>query len=222
MPVYWKSERNNEIRKYRAKAVEIMDNYRDKTYNQNVLILYSETKFRVKIGGDWFTGTLDQVRQNIDGTIELIDFKTSRRKRKRAFLENDIQLNLYSYALKYGELLVGNKWVQPNILVDYATWYHLRNHQIRKRTTKNGSKGEEKGYPLLRTEKSKDDLRNFREEIRTVVIAMTKDWYYKNNNSCVFCSYKEECLNEIPENIIKKAKRKGVLNNEQLEAITAG
>ncbi len=209
IPVYWKSgDREKELDKLVANAVEIIEGYRSNPKNRNIKVLYSEQKFRVKIAGQIFTGTIDQVRKNPDGTIELLDFKSGKQMPTLPFLYNDWQLNLYTYALKYGELEINGKWVIVNILPDFSSWYFLRAHEIRKRTTKNGKVGEQKGQPLIRTQKDIVLLREFREQMKNLLKVMLKDWHFPNPNHCQLCGYTGTCVNRstmISKNLADEA-----------------
>ena len=202
IPVRWKRDMAKEIEALKVNAVEILENYRSKAYNQDAIVLFSEVQFRVKILGYLFTGTIDQVRKNLDGTIELLDFKSSKMRPNQYAIPNDLQLTLYSYAIKFGELLVDNIWVKPNMLVDSVGIYFLRGHEIYKRKVPGKEIGDEKGSPFMRTTKSIQDLRAFRTEIRHQLSAMLKDWYYPNVASCAFCTYARHCISRndtIPE-----------------------
>lgn len=126
IPVFWKNNRELELSEHEQNAVEILEGYRKRSENQKAKVLYSETEFRVKISGYLFCGTIDQVRENEEGTTELIDFKSGKQMPSVAYLHNDWQLNLYLYALKYGELKVNDQWIKPNLLPTYASWYFLR------------------------------------------------------------------------------------------------
>jgi len=194
IPVRWERDIATELEALKVNAVEILENYRSKAYNQDALVLFSEVQFRVKILGFEFTGTIDQVRKNPDGTVELIDFKSSKMRPNQYAIPNDLQLTLYGYACKFGELLVDGIWVKPNMLVDSVGIYFLRAHEVYKRKTGNSNVGDEKGDPFFRTTKSIQDLRAFRHEIRSQLSAMVKPWYYPNTASCAFCSYTAHCL----------------------------
>ena len=194
IPVRWKRDMHKEIEALKVNAVEILENYRSKDYNRDALVLFSEAQFRVKILGYLFTGTIDQVRKNLDGTIELLDFKSSKMRPNQYAIPNDLQLTLYSYALKFGELLVDGIWVKPNLLVDSVGIYFLRAHEVYKRKVTGKEIGDEKGSPFMRTTKSIQDLRAFRTEIRHQLSAMVKPWYYPNTASCSFCTYSEHCI----------------------------
>jgi len=207
--VFWKSNRESEISAYEKNAIEILDGYRKRPENQNAKILYSETKFRVQISGYLFTGTIDQVRENVDKTVELIDFKSGKQMPSVAFLHNDWQLNLYLYAIRFGELKVHDQWIKPKLLPTYSSWYFLRGHEIRKRSTVNGSAGEEKGMALIRTQKGMHELKQFRQDLSNLLKSMLKSWHYPNPNACSFCSYSELCIKrhkDIPADLVLQAK----------------
>ena len=195
-------ESNIEIRwketqeKYLENALEILNGYKANPINRTFEILYSEVKFRVKIHGHLFTGTIDQVRRDNKGKLELLDLKSAKQRPNNSFLLNDWQLRLYSYALAYGEVQQANGlWVKPQIFVDYASWYFLRAHEIRKRTTVNGKVGEEKGIPLYRTDRSLEDLKLFKMELKYLLNSMLRDWHYCRPDFCVMCHYTHYCKN---------------------------
>ncbi|MDZ7796971.1 MAG: PD-(D/E)XK nuclease family protein [Candidatus Marinimicrobia bacterium] len=161
-----------------------------------------------------FTGTIDQVRRNPDGTIELVDLKSSKQRPPLSYLLNDWQLRLYTYALAYGEIQQANElWVKPQLHVNHASWYFLRAHEVRKRTTANGKAGEQKGDPLIRTKRTSEDLKLFKLELKALLNSMLRDWHYPNPNFCVMCHYQSYCnsraqgsydLSEEEQQIIRK------------------
>ena len=209
IPVFWKTNRETELAAYEKNAIEILDGYRKRPENQSAKVLYSETKFRVKISGYMFTGTIDQVRENQDSTIELLDFKSGKQMPSVAYLHNDWQLNLYLYALRFGELKVNNDWVRLKLQPRYSSWYFLRGHEVRKRTTVNGPAGEEKGTALIRTQKGLPELKQFRLDLSNLLKSMLKSWHFPNPNACSFCSYSEICIKrhqDISSKLVQEAK----------------
>jgi len=208
IPVRWKKGMAEDVKALKRNAIEILENYRKKEYNQQVIVLFSEVEFKVKILGYEFTGTIDQVRKNHDGSLELIDFKSGMQRPNLYAVKNDIQLTLYAYALKFGELLVDGIWVKPNMLVDSVAIYFLRGHESYKRKVPGKDVGDEKSDPFIRVSKSIQDLRNFRKEVRGLLSAMLKPWYYPNTASCAFCAYKSQCdtrNDNIPDSDINMA-----------------
>ena len=211
IPVRWKGDMHKEIESLKANAVEILENYRSKDYNKNAVVLFSETRFRSRILGYEFTGTIDQVRLNPDNSVELLDFKSSAQRPNYYAIPNDIQLSLYAYVLKYSELFVDGIWVKPNMLVDSVGIYFLRAHEVYKRKVPGKEVGDEKSDPFIRTTKSINDLRAFRHEIRAQLSAMVKPWYYPNtvSGACSYCSYSEHCVsrnNNVPEEDVELAQ----------------
>jgi RecB family exonuclease len=210
IPVLWRGNRQRELELFTKNAAEILSGYQSFPENKNATVLFAESPFRVSVGGYHFTGTIDQVRKNPDGTVELLDFKSSKQRPHPASLENDWQLNLYTYALQYGELELNGQWIRPGILADHSSIYFLRAHEVRKRTTVNGKAGEEKGDPFLRTQKNFEDLRNFRKESMALLKVMLKDWHFPNTNGCLICSFKEHCLSRQPcvsNSLVAKAQK---------------
>ena len=209
IPVRWKRDMETEIEALTVNAVEILENYRSKDYNRDALVLFSEVRFRVKILGYKFTGTIDQVRKNLDGTIEMLDFKSSKMRPNQYAIPNDLQLTLYSYAIKFGELLVDGIWVKPNMLMDSVGIYFLRGHEIYKRKVPGKEIGDEKGDPFIRTRKTIQDLRAFRIEVRHQLSAMLKNWYFPNTASCAFCTYTQHCISRndnVPQSEASQAQ----------------
>jgi RecB family exonuclease len=202
-PIYWKDDREKELTKYLVSAAEILGNYRKDPLNQSALIILAEAPFRVKVAGYCFTGTIDQLRQNYDGTLELIDYKSNAQAPNTAFLANDWQLNLYTYALWKGEVQQPDgTWKQMNILPYFSSWYFLRNHEVRKRSTVNGKAGEQKGDALLRTHKTQYSLKLFEKETADLMKVMLKNWHFPNPNHCQLCGYSFECLSRLKENTL--------------------
>ena len=180
--------------KYCDNAIEIIRGYREDPLNTEVEILFSEVKFRVKIHSHMFTGTIDQVRRNPDGTLELVDLKSAQQRPCISFLLNDWQLRLYSYALAYGEIQQANGlWVKPQLFVNYASWVFLRGYEVRKRTTSNGKVGEQKGEPLIRTKRTSGDLKLFKMELKALLNSMLRDWHFPNTSHCIMCHYTSYC-----------------------------
>ena len=210
VPIFWKGDPGRELERLVKNGVEILNGYRGNLENILARVIYSEVKFRVKVAGEIFTGTIDQVRENTEGFTDLIDFKSNRQKPTDAFLKNDWQLSLYAYALRFGEMLIAGEWIKPKILPENTTWYFLRNHEIRKTNTMYGKKGEEKGDPIFRSKRSMDDLKRFRVHTKHLLNSMLKDWYYPNTNHCIMCSYKPDCIGgeyQIQEELIDEVKK---------------
>lgn len=209
IPVRYQKGREEDLKAFTATAVEIVDGYRRRPKNKLSTMLFQEVQFRVKIRSELYEGTIDGLRQLPDGKIELFDFKSNAIRPNVHAVAADIQLNLYTYAARFGEFKVGDEWIKPHILADYSSIYYLPAHKIRKRNSPLGEKGSEMGYPLIRTSKSIEDLRAFRKEVSNILKSMLKPWYFKNNShACMFCQYTDLCQSEnamVSDRVASKA-----------------
>ena len=100
--------------------------------NINANVIMSELSFKVNIGKYLFAGTIDQVRKNSDGSIELVDFKTSKKMPSIHSLMRSYQFAVYMLALRDGTFSDGKKY---GITPDIITWYHLRDYQEYEKPT---------------------------------------------------------------------------------------
>ena len=200
IPVRFQKDRETDLNAFTATAVEIVDGYRRRLENKQSKMLYQEVQFRVKIRSEFFEGTIDALRELPGGKIELLDYKSNAIRPNVHAVAADIQLNLYTFACLWGEFRIGDdEWIKPHILPDYSSIYYLPAHKIRKRNSPQGEKGQEMGYPLIRTSKSIEDLRAFRIEVSNILKSMLKPWYFRNNSTaCVFCQYTDLCQSETP------------------------
>ena len=213
IPVDW-NNRDSEVEKYRNMAVEIVTNYRQKPYNRESRIILAETPFSVKVGRVAFTGTVDQIRENPDGSLELLDFKTSQRVPPEVALVSSYQLILYSLAMLYGTFHTPDGPVQFLQLPDYATWYHLRNHIPYKRKTTVGDrvflKGDEKpGDPRHRISITPDMISAFRKDVGKVARAINEGIFPRiaSTANCSLCRFSRACMQD---------KESDALNNKQI------
>ncbi len=117
--------RQKTLEEFEAAAARILEDYRWRRENQEARVLYSGQRFRVEMEDFMLTGTIYLVRENPDGTIELVFFIPREDPFPAARLHNDWQLNLMTYALSYGEIKVGDEWIKPALLPDFSSWYFL-------------------------------------------------------------------------------------------------
>ena len=193
IPIAWKKSREEDLQKLEEHACEILTGYRDWEENRNCKLLHSEVQFKVKIGGHELTGTIDQVRINSNGELDLVDLKSGMQRPRAIALYHDWQLSLYAYALKYGKLIIHGSEVRVRMSVDRAVIYHLRAHERYKRNSKYGQKGEEKGRPFIICQKPAWDHQRFKQDLLNIIKMMTKDWPFPNPNSCGFCGFQTIC-----------------------------
>jgi RecB family exonuclease len=207
-PVLYADDPEKTFTGFVKDAVEILESYRQDENNRNVEVLLSEAPFRMTYAGHEFAGIIDQVRRNPDGTVELIDFKSNKQPPQKHALVMDYQLLLYMLALKHGEVLIGDEWVELNLQVDYTSWYFLRYLMKRKRTTVNGQAGEQFGDPLFRIQRSLMDVRRARMQIKGILRLMATGVYPANPHFCQICSFKQTCLGSVNDMIIPKHETK--------------
>jgi RecB family exonuclease len=209
-PIHWKKSKQADMDSLEDNAAEILSGYRNWEENHLCKVLYSEVKFKVKIGGFDLSGTIDQVRLNSDGELDLVDLKSGMQRPNAIALRRDWQLGLYAYALKHGMLIINGSEVRVRLNVDRVVIYHLRAHEIYKRGSKYGRKGFEKGRPFIVCQKSALDHHLFKHDLLNIIKMMTKDWPFPNPNACGFCGYQERChsrtlLDTAPQ--VRRVKR---------------
>jgi len=197
------NNRDEEVSKYRADAVEIINQYRQKPYNREARVILSEAPFTAKIGRVEFTGTVDQIRENPDGSLELLDYKSSQRVPPEAALTSSYQLILYSLAMLYGTFHTENSEVQFHQLPDHATWYHLRNHIPYRRKTTVGNrvflKGDEKpGDPRHRISITPDMIAAFRKDVAKIARAIKEGIFPRvaTTANCSLCKFSKACMQD--------------------------
>jgi RecB family exonuclease len=193
IPIHWKESKQAEMDILEKHAVEILTGYCNWEENHLCQVLYSEVQFKVKIGGFELTGTIDQVRKNSDGELDLVDLKSGMQRPRAISLRSDWQLSLYAYALKYGRLIINGSEVRIPVSVDRAVIYHLRAHELYKRNSKYGRQGFEKGRPFIVCQKSAWDHQQFKHDFLNIVKMMTKDWPFPNPSACGYCAYQDIC-----------------------------
>ena len=193
IPIRWKKGVDEDKMIMKTHAEEILQGYVHHEQNRTSTLMYSEAKFRVRVSGMLLTGTIDQVRRNMDNTLELIDLKSGMQRPMKHALQRDWQLNLYAYALRYGEIFINDSWVRILMKVHRTSIYFLRAHEIYKRDGKYGKKGSQKGQPWIGVEKPSWELIQFKQELRNIIKMMTRDWAFPITSSCGFCAYRDQC-----------------------------
>ena len=216
IPIFWKEDRDKILKKLKAEAVEMLDNYRSKDYNQNCEILLSEAQFTLQLGkAGMFTGTIDQLRINADGEYELIDFKTSKFAPHQSFLDVDYQLSLYANAIWQGVFRTAEDnlktvGIPPEKLK--LCWYHLRDHLTYKRNGGKGKIGDEKGDPRRFTYRTRKQLQEMKNDLQTIIRWMDKLDFPRNPNyaSCPLCAFTEVCSEDSKGEGLSRSERKSI------------
>ncbi|MEJ2636139.1 MAG: hypothetical protein P8184_12710 [Calditrichia bacterium] len=121
IPLLW-MDREKTLEEFENAAVRILEDYRWRRENREARWLYAGQRFRVEMEDFMLTGTIDLVRENPDGTIELMVFIPGKNPFPAARLHNDWQLNLMTYVLSSGEIKGGDEWVKPALIPDFSSW----------------------------------------------------------------------------------------------------
>ena len=216
VPIFWKEDREKTVKKFKAEAVEMLDNYRKKDYNKNCEVILSEAEFTLQLGkAGMFTGTIDQLRRNPDGSYELVDFKTSKFAPHQAFLDVDYQLSLYTNAVWQGVFKMPDGSfkkvsIPPEMLT--ITWLHLRDHLTYKKKSKNGEIGDEKGDPRRQTTRTRKQLLEMKNDLQTILRWIRNLQFPKNPSysTCNLCSYSEACVDDSAGNGLSRGERKSI------------
>ena len=200
IPIQWK-DRDKQVAAYRRDAVDMLANYRDKDYNRNARILLSEATFLVKIGDHYYRGTIDQLRENPDGSLELVDFKTSQATPSPLFLATDYQFSLYAWALEQGWFLKDGKSHRFGRRPDYCTLYHLRHHIPYRRNCDGGKTGEERGDPGYTTTRTDEQFRQMLGDLHSIAEAIRLELFPRNPSqwTCSMCKYRAHCQSTTVE-----------------------
>ncbi len=214
IPIFWKENREETIKKLTNEAVEMLNNYRSKDYNKNSKVGLSEAKFTVKLGrAGLFSGTIDLLRKNPDGVIELVDYKTSQFAPADAFLATDFQLGIYAYAcwmgtFKFpdGSLKMLN--IPPEDLS--IVYYHLRDHLEYKRNCGNGNIGDEKGDPRRITKRTRTQLSDLKRDLSAIVSNIHRMSFPRNPSwsTCPHCSFTNICAEDSEGLALNRNERK--------------
>ena len=200
IPILWK-DRDKQIAAYRRDAVDMLANYRSKDYNHSAKILLSEATFLVKIGDHYYRGTIDQLREYPDGSLELVDFKTSQATPTPLFLATDYQFSLYAWALEQGWFIKNGKSLRLGRRPDYCTLYHLRHHIPYRRNCDGGKAGEERGDPRYTTTRTDEQFRQMLGDLHSIAEAIRLQLFPRNPGqwTCSMCRYRSHCQATIVE-----------------------
>jgi len=192
--------------------VVMLKGYIRKKENNEAKIIYSNADFRFSIKPFtttyYFAGSIDQLRQNKDGTLEIIIFKSGRKSNHRHFdLFLNFQLSISAYALFQGEISTDEedlKWHKPDLIPDYVSLYFLQDHRTYRRNYKRRdesgklvtcSAGEEKGPALYRSTRNLERLCYIPQELGRICAAIRRnDFFPRPNFLCQkYCNYKDYC-----------------------------
>jgi len=165
-----------EKKEYKEKGKEALKAFYEKIKDQKFKTINLEKGFFVKImrgkGEEMYTlkGFIDRIDQLVDGSVELIDYKTGKAKEK---LEGEDKLQLLLYQLACAEVPA----VTGGLKVSKLTFYYLDGD---KQVSFLGSEKD--------LEKVKDEVISVIEEIKNSQFEATPEY-----NTCKYCDFKDIC-----------------------------
>ena len=169
-----------------------------------------EKEVRLELGSSVLTGFIDLVVHNEDGTVSVIDFKTSSKYAKKDLPKNANQLIIYGLALEQmGYVVRDVKWM----MLKYATVKGKRgNKMIERRELEDGQEFEDCFVEYPYNAISKMECIDWIEETIDEIESLTKydTWEHKdiNKGTSFYCSNICSCCGkcEALKDYLKKIK----------------
>ena len=199
-------------------AVSAFFHYTNQEHNLSMQVLHSEITFGLVFHNNHFEGTMDQIRINNSGNLELWDFKFSKVAPSQVFLDRSFQFSLYAIAMKEGGLYIPGQDALEHIQVgeypEKIVWYHLRNLVPYKRSYKGFKPGDLRGDPRIYTARSEAQLKNAKKDLRKIC-TMIKACHFprsgRDTGGCNgFCRHLDACMNHL-ENLPLDYQRKAAV-----------
>jgi len=196
--------------------VVMLQGYMAREENREAEVLLAEANYRFRIEPFRTTycleGSVDQLRRNRDGTLELVEFKSGRRRDYSPFrLMLDYQLSMHAYALYRGEFQIegDGEWRVLNLTPHHLSLYFLQDHLPYQRSGRRVDagegkvvvyrKGEERGQGLYRTTRPLQRLQSIPEELGRVCAAIRRGEFYRRPSELCqrYCPFKGYCEGEL-------------------------
>ena len=135
-------------------------------FNSNILGV--EVQFELSIKNIKFRGVIDRIDKNSDGSIDIIDYKTSKQSKTERQAKNDLQLAIY---------LLACKAMYKDVSEFYLNLYFLRNRKY------------------VRIKHDVDQIKKIENKIIENVenIQKESDFHAKESLLCEWCYYWKEC-----------------------------
>jgi RecB family exonuclease len=180
----WNAAQQPEVRDLReyAEGEAILREYHAANSERPCAPLLLEQKFDVRLGNHRLTGAIDRV-DAADSGYEVIDYKLDRELRSQSEVDRDLQLGLYSLALRETE------GIRPEAL----SLYFLR-HNLKVTTTRSGEAIRDLGQWV---------------EITGDRISAERTWTPCAGDWCTHCDFRSYCpaVTEEPQPIPAAASR---------------
>ncbi|MDP8205122.1 MAG: PD-(D/E)XK nuclease family protein [Candidatus Electryonea clarkiae] len=216
IPIFFKGDKDKELLRLTAEAVEIIDGYKSKAYILDAEVILSEAQFTVKMGrAGVFAGTIDQLRLHSDDSYELVDLKTSQFKPDKAFLDCDYQFSIYSYALWKGVFKMPDGSlcmldIPPERLS--IIWLHMRNYMKYKRVSNGNKPGDEKGDARFTTSRTRKQLAEAKRDVSAIASCIRRGISQRNPDQqrCGWCRYSSVCIEDSKDSVLNRRQLKEV------------
>lgn len=118
-----------------AEVAKLCGHYGERVYPRVKRLIGCELPVRVTIEGFEFASHLDLVWRDERGSLHIDDWKSGQDSPTYPFLNRNLQLGLYSYAVARGQVLVDGEWIEFE-QVPMVSWIHLNNLAPYARKTK--------------------------------------------------------------------------------------
>lgn len=162
---------------YFSEGIKILKNYYQYFLKNkdNFTVLDIESYFRIFIENPEtnqkciLAGKIDRIDKLQNGTIEIVDYKTTKRLPSQAEVDNDLQLSLYCLAISL-------RWPTSSIEDIKSSFYYLKHQE------------------LISTKRTKKQLEDVKEQIWKRLAEIEKsDFKPIPSALCDWCGYKKIC-----------------------------
>lgn len=162
-------ENETQEKEYFEKAINSLKKFIDREYEltkENRKTTFREKKFNIEIEGKKITGIIDRIDETEKG-LEILDYKTSNSCETEHSLKNNIQLGIYSIALK--QMLRSN-------ISSIGLWYLIHDKIIK----------------ISHEKLNEEQIRN--KAIQLIKNIEKKDFTPKPSNfACTYCDFTNIC-----------------------------
>ncbi len=173
----YKWEEDLEEKAYFEEGLRILKDYYKKNFPIKSIILDLETKFEAVIdekpnkpgGLHILTGIIDRIDKLPDGSIEIIDYKTSKKMNSKDEIDQNLQLSIYAIGLK-------NRWPKVDYEQMKFSLYYLKFNE------------------KIESTRTEEDIKSAQEKVIELIHDIQKSSFEpKPSMFCKWCGYKKIC-----------------------------